>query len=928
METRNYLKTLLVSLALAASAGAWAMPARPGIIMSPQPDGTRIAVRLHGDEHHNWASTPDGYTLLRDARGYWSVAQNVDGRVAASDIRYTGRESLAKAQARGIAKGLRPAPAAGPRKAPGLATQIDGTFPAKGKRKLLMLLINYADTKPVFTQQNFNRLMNGVNTGSFRDYYLENSYGALDITTTVTRWVTLPSPKSNYGSDGAESMILEALNILDAEIDLREFDNDGDGVLDGLSVVHQGTGQEATGNPNEIWSHSGIIYGKEFDGIQLRRYTIVPEKLDENITTIGVTCHEFGHNLGAPDFYDSDYEQSGGEYPGTGTWDLMASGAWNGELSGNRPAGTNMWQKIQLGWVTPETLTADRSVTGMKGATFEPVAYRFDTTVPGEYFIIENRQQEGFFDQAIPSHGLIVYHADDNRIAANVDNNTINNKYPQAMYVVCAGADCEPEANPNSYGWVNSSMTPFPGAAGRTSFTDTSAPSTKSISGRYTYKGLTHIAESSDGTISFDFLCYDMPQPPAALTPTVSRGEVRLDWEAPAGEQPVRYNIYRNEVKIGSTQTPGYTDQATGSLTSIRYEVDAEYASGLISPTVTASVYIPTNIIRNLTAATDTRDVTLQWDLDTRLTRMTEVSDNFLFCDYTASTVEIAHRFRAEDLAVYRGYKIRRIAFFPMQSPREIKCTLTVYEAQPGSDELVVASQRELSELGNMSWNDILLKKTVEITGDRDIWIATRFETTTGAVELLTDQGPVMEGYGNLVRLNGGEWYADSRLSGNFFLYATLLEPAEKEVTSAPAMEPAEDFHADTALPLGFAIYRDGTLAGTCTGRKFVDTDVPEGHHDYAVTCLFKGNNESGQQTAAVDIVTEGLADTIITMSAAITGNAGRIDIAGVTGPVTVTDVAGRTVASLDVKGTASIALPGGVYLVTAAGTTVKVAVR
>ena len=188
---------------------------------------------------------------------------------------------------------------------------------------------------------------NYAGTGSFRDYYLEQSFGQLDIENTVTPWVKLNGAKRYYGSEGAVAMITEALRMIEDQIDLREFDNDGDGVLDGLTVIHQGTGQEMTGSSSDIWSHSSEIIGLTIDSIAVKRYTIQPEQQrEEKITNIGVVCHEFGHNLGAPDFYDTDYGQSGGTYGGTGVWDIMGGGAWNGD-NGSQPAAFNMWQKWQ-----------------------------------------------------------------------------------------------------------------------------------------------------------------------------------------------------------------------------------------------------------------------------------------------------------------------------------------------------------------------------------------------------------------------------------------------------------------------------------------------------------------------------------------------------------------------------------------------------
>ena len=921
MKIQRHFRNLLPALCLSVSVAAWAVPARPGLVETRQPDGTVITVSLHGDEFLHWASTPDGYTLLPDSHGFWTVAEKVGDEVVPSDIRYSGEVSGEAVRTRGIEKGLRPsATDASARRVKSSATQIDGTFPSKGNHKLLMLLINYADTKPTFAQENFNALMNeeGYNgSGSFRDYYLENSYGALDITTTVTRWVTLSSPKSYYGADGAEAMIVEALSLLDSEIDLREFDNDGDGVLDGLSVVHQGTGQEASGNPGEIWSHSGILYGKTMDGIQLRRYTIVPERLNEKITTIGVTCHEFGHNLGAPDLYDTDYGLSGGEYPGTGIWDLMASGAWNGEESGNRPAGTNMWQKIQLGWVVPETLSASCRVENMKGSNFEPVAYRFDTTTSGEYFILENRRKAGTFDQALPGEGLLIYHANDNIVSHNVESNTLNSHYPQAMYIVCAAAGGDPDSDPYSYGPVNSSATPFPGAYSKTSFTDTSLPSAKSFSGRYSYKGLTHIAENGDGTVSFDFICYDMPLAPADLKATVSRGDVTLSWNAPQSEGIVRYNIYRNGAFLASTSETEYTDSSAGNLSEITYSVDSEYDSGLLSPARDISVYIPVNILTALNAETQPGEVALEWNLNTRLTRMKGGAEDFLIKDYAATTVETAHRFRAEDLAVYKGYRLRRISFIPAQSPRELKCGIIVYGVDPVSGAREVLSERTLSETGTGQWNNATLRNAVEITGDKDIWVAVRYTSSTGAVQFLTDYGPAMSGYGNLVSIDGGEWKADDVLPGNFFMYATLTEPTTAESVEAPVIAPVEDPYADTALPLGFAVYRDGVLVGTCGGRRFVDTQVPEGTHVYAVSSLYKGNNESGWMTTEVSVETGGVMTVGgDTPEVTATGENGRIRITGFAGAIEIADMAGRVIAEVRSAGDSSVTVAPGIYLV------------
>lgn len=926
---KNYLKTMIGAAALSMGIPAiQAMPAYPGVIMAEQPDGTEVEIRLHGDEHYNWTTTPDGsYTLVRDNEGYLTFGRLEGKRLRAGELRYTGAASIRRATASGVVPGLRPERKDAAKAPSSSSLQISGTFPSKGKQKLLLLLINYANTTPLYSQADFDRMMNEENyngTGSFRDFYLEDSYGNLEINTTVTRWVTLSKNKADYGAEGAKDMIVEALQILDPEIDLRDFDNDGDGVLDGLAVIHQGTGQEASSNPNEIWSHSDIITGKTFDGVQLRRYTIEPEQQYDRyssiypISTIGVVCHEFGHQLGAPDFYDVDYGTYG-EFPATGVWDLMASGGWNGN-SGDRPAHTNLWQKIQLGWVEPTLLTAETSVSDMPDAARNAVAYRFDTTVDGEYFLMENRQQTGNFDVALPSHGLIVYHVNDNMIASAVNTNTLNNKFPQSMYIVSAGADTDPagmeSADPTVYGSVNSSVAPFPGSRGKTSFNDTSVPSTRSIrEGRYSYKGLANIAESADGKISFDFITYDIPVSPLNLRAAATRGDVTVSWDAPTDPAPLSYNLYKNGEPVGNLTATTYKDTDISGLTQIKYSVDAVYDNGLVSPAVEVRLNLPAVFITDLAASTDGAEVSVDWNLDTRLTRMHESEEDFVEADYYSDVVEYAHRYRAQDLAIYKGYKIRRIGFLSMMSQKDATLTVTVYEADPVTGEKTVASQRILKEFSNLQWYAATLTKSVEITGEKDIWIAVRVASNTGAVAIMTDGGTTIQGYGNLYRRNDGEWLVDEQLPGNFYLYAQLTEPTVTSVVQAPALGEVEDYLADTAIPQAFAVYRDGQLVGTVGGRKFIDNNVPKGTHTYAVTNLYKGGNESTEKTVEVTVDFDGVSDVAAKVETEIKAIEGGIELAGLRSTATVADLSGRIVARIASDG--FIALPAGVYVVT-----------
>ena len=53
-------------------------------------------------------------------------------------------------------------------------------------------------------------------------------------------------------------------------------------------------------------------------------FSIEPERFaDGSLVSIGVFCHEYGHQLGMPDLYDTDYSGNG-----LGLFCLMAAGSW------------------------------------------------------------------------------------------------------------------------------------------------------------------------------------------------------------------------------------------------------------------------------------------------------------------------------------------------------------------------------------------------------------------------------------------------------------------------------------------------------------------------------------------------------------------------------------------------------------------------
>lgn len=871
MKKNSIIKVLATALLLAASTvGAQAVPALPHPIVVTQPDGTQVTICLRGDERINWAETTDGYTLLKDPKGYWAFAVlNKKGNLVASDLRYDGTSARAKAQ--GIKPNLRHS-ASQMKKARKKVAQpdmlIDGTFPSTGKRKLLLLLVNYNDTKTTYTKQDFYRMMNQKNyggIGSFRDYYLEQSYGKLDIDVTVTDWIKLPKPKDTYGPDGAAYMIYDALCQVADTLDLHQFDNDGDGLLDGLAVIHQGAGQEASGDTRDIWSHSSIIYGQKFNGVSIRRYTIEPEILatTNQMSTIGVICHEFGHALGAPDFYDTDYASSGGEFCGTGIWDLLGSGAWGGNY-GTRPTGINAWQKSVWGWLEPKVLDESTVVADMPSADSEPEAYRMETGNPGEYFIMENRQQTSPFDRALPGHGLIVYHVNENIIRDRLVSNDINATYPQGLYTVCSDAGVEPDNQATSFGKVDGEGCPFPGAYDHTAFSDVTVPSAKSIEGRYSYRELRNITDAN-GKVGFEFVHHAEPQKPISLTAKALRGDVEVTWQMPDTEadEVARYNIYRNNQKIATTDATHYTDVAPEYSGLISYLVDAEYKDGRISHPVATQIRVPENKVTALSAEANDNAVSLKWTANNELTRVNLYNGSSIAStDIYGDVVEYANCYTPADLNTYVGGKITKMSVFPMQGPSELSMKLHVWEGDAKGENMTLVSERDVKEFANGQVRELKLTKPVVIKADHTYWLAVECTSNKGVVSPACDMSNLVKGRGNCV-LRDGRFVESTEAKGNFYVSGVVTMPADEAENDYEASEStAFDAEYDLYFPLAYSVYCDGELVGRTTSRHKTFNNVPKGEHTYMVACYYNGNNESVGVSQSVEVRSDATAIT------------------------------------------------------------------
>ena len=486
---KTLLKTLMLVALLVVSIATYAVPADPRPITVKQPNGKTLTFYLKGDERMHWAETLDGYTLLENAQGNLVYAViDAQGDMVASTRLAANVEERTSADTRFLANVQKKISYSATQKQvyhklweSKVSTKAysQGTFPPKGKMNLLVVLVNFSDLafttdKSVFENMCMQENYNGY--GSIHDYYYTTSGGQLDLQIKVVGPITLENSMSYYGADGTytyegktytqhdknvREMVTDAIAIVKDSVNLADYDNDGDGIIDDVAFIYAGTPQSTTKNADEIWPHSGRAQGTTiYNGVKVNRYTCSAEKPDQ---VIGTFCHEFGHALGLPDEYDTDYDDNGGTSVTVGTYSLMCEGSYNNNQ--NTPPLWSAAQKICTGWIdSVVTLDATKDSIRLPLLTgTNDTAYRSDIYGTYEFFIVEYRKKQGF-DSFIPGQGLIIYHGQMNKINAwlNEGKNSINVKPSDRGWFI------EP-ANGLLSG-INTANAPFPGAKNVTNF--------------------------------------------------------------------------------------------------------------------------------------------------------------------------------------------------------------------------------------------------------------------------------------------------------------------------------------------------------------------------------------------------------------------------------------------------------------------------
>ncbi len=597
--------SILLFGALASAFVANAVPAKRGSFTFTQPDGTTFTASITGDEFTHYYLTDDNVPVLQGEDGYYRYADfDAVGELVLSKAK-AQNPGVRSAEGTAFVKNinldrfqqkmnlrytdqLKQKARVAPQQGMGL---FSSNYPRTGKVRCLVFLVEYTDVKFSTPEplEYFSRLFNEEGfsdyggTGSVRDYFLDQSNGLFDVQYDVYGPVQLAQKRSYYGQDyggtgndrNPEEMAIEAAEALKDQIDYSQYDFDEDGMVDNIFIVYAGMGQASGGPAESVWPHAwNIPDGAEYNGKTLDAYCCVNElEINSDPAPVGTFVHEFSHVMGLPDLYAT----RGNLNCTPGSWSVLDYGPYNND--GRTPPAYGAFERNAMGWLDPIVLEEPTSVE-LEAIHKSNECYLIPTERSNEFFLLENRQQDGW-DTYIPYHGMLIWHIDFSQTVwdNNVVNNTASHQYVDIE---------EANNNPNTDSPVAERGYSFPGTSRNTSFTSSTVPALVSWSKRPIDMPITNIEETDDGIIKFDaaggFIVFDTPAAPRMSAS--EDGKITLEWDAVEKATDYLINLYRN-IDGKSVSVGDYVDYHAGNVTSLIIEGaegETEY-----SATVTAA---------------------------------------------------------------------------------------------------------------------------------------------------------------------------------------------------------------------------------------------------------------------------------------------------------------------------------------------------
>ncbi|MDY2727424.1 MAG: immune inhibitor A [Candidatus Onthovivens sp.] len=286
-------------------------------------------------------------------------------------------------------------------------------FPSIGNQKLLVIPVKIKGYEYLATEENINAINTAffansqdIDFESVASYYCKSSYGRLNISGQVSDWfdcnltaeeISSYANDKSYGTYGILDSAIEWIKSTQANIDLKDYDNNRDGFIDGVYLVYGAPTflDDSKLNSNTFWNFTFYnINNKDKNdtyspiGMTYSWSSIenIFKGYNTDLVDAHIFIHEFGHQLGLTDYYDTS-GQDGTPYTSPmGGLDMMD----------NNIGDHSSFSKFALGWVEPKKIvgtvgSVDVTIhnTDANGDFLILGGGSFNNSPFNEYFIIE-----------------------------------------------------------------------------------------------------------------------------------------------------------------------------------------------------------------------------------------------------------------------------------------------------------------------------------------------------------------------------------------------------------------------------------------------------------------------------------------------------------------------------------------------------------
>lgn len=488
---------------MAVATAMTAIPTKPGLWSTIRlADGTEVRAERVGDEHGSWMQAADGtcYVLQNEVYQVADRQELQNKRAARLDAKYAKRRAIYSSTSDGLGE---------------YGTMSMGAMPSIGEYTIPVVMVQFTDTKfkTTTTVEKMTRYYNeeGYSSdgciGSVRDYFNAQSGGQFVPTFDVVGIVTLSKASSYYGQDQGDdytdihldelpgdviSAAVSQLGVDFSNYSIAAPDNSHNAGVPLMCMLYAGKGQ-ATESDNTTnrkliwpceWDDVEDLRQGDYQNVHFNSFFVGNELNTGGQTLMGLSvfCHEFGHALGLPDFYVTDYSYSNDD--SFGNWSIMDTGAYVDDNC-RKPMGYNAYEKSYMGWLDLKEFGDSSQVTLQSPLGLAENSAYIVRNSSSETFIFENRQPSTWYPSEYGSGVLVT------RIAYSSNtwkNNTVNNTQSKkrACVLTADGKKLYYSASSsNLYGNAKTSITTL-----------------KTLSGSTKTVDIKNIQKNADGTIT------------------------------------------------------------------------------------------------------------------------------------------------------------------------------------------------------------------------------------------------------------------------------------------------------------------------------------------------------------------------------------------------------------------------------------------